>query len=147
MLPFVLLLDQSKLKSHLSPRKFSRQNLFDCVLRKIWRKSKSVTDHNKFKERSRLVAKLVTQVHRDYYKAAISNASSSPRKLWTFVNPLLFRSASLLLHSMSSTEPLSTCFLKFFTDKITKLYSSLQPDNISPYTDPIKVRLPSRLLP
>ena len=73
---------------------------------------------------------------RDYFKSLISNSASKPRKLWSSLNSLLNRTnASPSLPSSTSSQ-LPDNFLKFFSDKISKLNSSLIPDSISPHTDP-----------
>ena len=95
-----------------------------------------------------------------YNSALVIDSKSHPRKLWQTINSLLHRKPSTVLPSTSSNTSLPETFSSFFTDKVSKLHSSLtananlcsslhidppyQPtvlDNFSPVTDDEIVKL------
>ena len=105
-------------------------------LEKIYRRSKSSSDRDKFKSQSRLVAK-ITEAKKNYYKELISKSTSNPRKLWSCLNSLLHRSSSSSAVPLSSSpSSLASSFLQFFSDKIIKLQASIISDGTSPHCDP-----------
>ena len=104
-------------------------------LETIYRKTRTQTNHEKFKEQSRLVTKLITVARRDYYRTLISKQSSQPRKLWNILNTLLSRSSPPTLPT-SSGSSLASSFLTFFGEKIVKLHSALPVIGISPHVAP-----------
>ena len=106
-------------------------------LEKIYRRSKSPSDHDKFKTQSKLVAKMITESKKRYYRNLVTNSATNPRKLWSCLNTLLHRSASSpTLPISSSVTSLATSFMEFFSDKIVKLKASITPDLLSPHSDP-----------
>lgn len=108
-------------------------------LETIYRKTRTVQNHEKFKQQSHLVAKLITNARRDYYRSLISKQSAQPRKLWNTLNTLLSRSSRPTLPSPSSPlscSSLATSFLTFFNDKITKLQMTLPTASLSPHLIP-----------
>ena len=109
-------------------------------LEKIYRRTKSSSDLEKFKAQSRRVAKMVTEAKRKHFTNLISNSSSNPRKLWSSLNSLLSRSpVSRSLPYSSSSSSLASSFMQFFSDKILKLKSNIISDSISPHCDPISL--------
>ena len=69
-------------------------------LETIYRKTRTEQNHEKFKHQSRLVAKLITNARRDYYRSLISKQSTQPKKLWNTLNTLLSRSSHPTLPSL-----------------------------------------------
>src|SRR5207244_3590695 len=82
-----------------------------------------------FNQQAKRVAKLITVARRNYFSNLISNCSTQPKKLWTALNSVLSRNTPPCLPTCHSTAQLATSFMDFFTDKITKLCSSLNPIN------------------
>jgi hypothetical protein len=104
-------------------------------LETIYRKTRTQTNHDKYKQQSRLVTKLITTARRDYYRTLIAKQSSQPRKLWNTLNSLLHRSCPPTLPTTSDSS-LSSTFLTFFADKIAKLQSALPTNLLSPHVLP-----------
>ena len=105
-------------------------------LERIYRRSKSSVDQQNFKAQSRCVAKMITEARRNYYKNLIDSSACKPKKLWSSLNAILHRSARSILPTASSSGSLATKFMKFFSDKITKLNANLVSTNISPHSNP-----------
>ena len=79
-----------------------------------------------------------------YHASLIAANKLQPKRLWQTVNTILHRKPSNILPS-SPTSSLADKFASFFTDKITKLHSSLSStaDSTSPHIEPPSV--PSKL--
>src|SRR5215469_10066048 len=105
-------------------------------LETIYRRTRSASDLSNFKEQSKLLSKLITQTKRDFYRTQITASINNPRKLWTTLNSLLNRSALPKLPSLIPLSDLPSAFLKVFSDKITKLRSSITPSLSSPHIAP-----------
>lgn len=93
-------------------------------LETTFRRLKTEENKTKYKIQSRIVAKLVTNSRRTYYRTLIANNSKTPKKLWPVLNSLLTRTLPPTLPTYSSAQDLAKSFLDFFEDKITKLSSS-----------------------
>src|SRR5579864_5316378 len=78
----------------------------------------------KFKDQSRLVAKLVTSSRRSYFKSLVSSLAQQPKKLWSTLDSLLAHHTPPSLPNQTSASTLASSFLNFFHAKITKLSSS-----------------------
>jgi len=79
---------------------------------------------------------MITEARRNYYKNLIDSSACKPKKLWSSLNAILHRSARSILPTASSSGSLATKFMKFFSDKITKLNANLVSTNISPHSNP-----------
>ena len=74
-----------------------------------------------------------------YHTALVSDCKSQPRKLWKTINSLLHRKPPSTLPSTLANMSLPDSFSSFFTEKISKLHSSLGSSGTqrsSPHTDP-----------
>ncbi|MBV8073763.1 MAG: RNA-directed DNA polymerase, partial [Acidobacteriaceae bacterium] len=106
-------------------------------LETVYRRTKSDTDKVNFKKQSRLVSNLITNSKRKYFRNLISDSKHNSKKLWSGLNSMLNRSSRSTLPSFSSGKTMASSFLKFFSDKVTVLYSKLNPDSASPHTLPV----------
>jgi hypothetical protein len=105
-------------------------------LETIYRKTKTQINHDRFKEQSHHVAKLITNARREYYRTLIKTQTTQPRKLWNTLNGLLSRSPRQTLPTLSPVASLASSFSTFFGDKIAKLQSSLPVLQTSPHITP-----------
>ena len=105
-------------------------------LEAIYRKTKTEENLEKFKQQSRLVAKLITNAKREHYRTLVAKQSAQPRKLWNTLNLLLGCSKRSSLPATTSPSSLASAFLTFFGDKIAKLQSTSQPLTRSPHDAP-----------
>src|SRR5579864_7040282 len=71
----------------------------------------------KFKDQSRLVAKLVTSSRRTYFKSLVSSLVQQPKKLWSTLDSLLSSHTPPSLPTQTSASTLASSFLNFFQDK------------------------------
>src|SRR5208282_5112514 len=76
-----------------------------------------------------------------YHASLIAANKLQPKRLWQTVNTILHRKPSTILPSSPPTSSLADKFASFFTDKITKLHSSLSStaDSTSPHIEPPSV--------
>ena len=105
-------------------------------LESIYRKTRTQESHDRFKEQSHVVTKLITKAKREHFRTLIADQATQPRKLWKSLNSLLSRTSHRTLPASSSSSSLASNFLTFFSDKISKLQSSLPATNISPHITP-----------
>jgi len=105
-------------------------------LETIYRKSKSDSDKENFKQQSRFVSKLITHSKRKYFRDLISESKHDRKKLWSNLNSLLHHNSRPALPSFISSKSMASSFMKFFSDKIAVLNSKLNPDSISPHSPP-----------
>src|SRR5215469_2593430 len=96
-------------------------------LETIYRRTRSASDLSNFKEQSKLLSKLITQTKRTFYRTQIIANINNPRKLRTTLNSLLNRSTLPKLPSSIPLSELPLAYLNVFSDKITKLRSSITP--------------------
>src|SRR5664279_3754501 len=81
----------------------------------------------------------ITKSKKSYHANLVNASKSHPRKLWQTINTLLHRKSPPALPSTISEPALPNAFTSFFTDKITKLHSSLTSNTSvmsTPHTDP-----------
>ena len=105
-------------------------------LETLYRRSRLSEDLDAFKTQSKLVKKLVTSARRDYFKNLITKNRDKPRNLWTAMDRVLGRQLVHSLPTYDSLAEITTSFLVFFNDKITKLISKLPAPTIDPYSQP-----------
>ena len=107
-------------------------------LETLYRRSRTPENLANLKSQSKVVSKLITSARRDYFRNLVSNSSNQPRKLWSTLNTLLSRSTDKKLPYFVPMPDLPMAFLRFFTDKITRLRSTICTSNLSPHILPIK---------
>jgi len=81
----------------------------------------------------------VALVKKAYNSSLINDCKSQPRKLWQTINSLLHRRPPSALPTTTTNITLPDCFFSFFSDKISKLHSSLSlsaNQHSSPLIDP-----------
>ena len=94
-------------------------------LETIYRKSKSDSDKENFKQQSRFVSKLITHSKRKYFRDLISESKHDRKKLWSNLNSLLHRNSRPALPSFISSKSMASSFMKFFLIKSQFLILSL----------------------
>ena len=108
-------------------------------LEKMWLKSKDSDHLSRLRQISNFYHHSVVLAKKAYNAALVSDCKSQPRKLWQTINTLLHRKPPTALPSAESNTSLPDTFSSFFTDKISKLHSSLTSNAnhcSSPHTDP-----------
>jgi len=78
-------------------------------------------------------------LHSSFHTSLINDCKSQPRKLWQTINSLLHHKPPSALPTTTANITLTDCFSSFFTDKISKLHSSLGFNanlHSSSHTDP-----------
>jgi hypothetical protein len=85
---------------------------------------------------TRRVKKLVTSARRAYFKNLITKYKDKPRNLWSTIDKILGRQVVTSLPTFESLADITTSFLKFFNNKITKLISQLPAPTINPLSLP-----------
>ena len=68
-----------------------------------------------------------------YHSHLIAENISNPRQLWKTINNLLHRSAIPALPNLPSVTSIAQQFATFFSEKVTKLHTSIPPVNQSPH--------------
>src|SRR6476619_5409231 len=99
---------------HLKPFPAARDQINHLLLLKFFVKKLNVPNLNQF----------IAASKRSLYRSQINQHSNNPRNLWPIMNLLLSRTLPQSLPTFSSASNLTTSFLNFFTDKITKLSAS-----------------------
>jgi len=105
----------------------------------MWLKSKDSDHLSRLRQISNFYHHSVVLAKKAYNAALVSDCKSQPRKLWQTINTLLHRKPPTALPSAESNTSLPDTFSSFFTDKISKLHSSLTSNAnhcSSPHTDP-----------
>ena len=90
-------------------------------LESIYRRTKLPSDLTIFKNQSKALSKLISTSRRSYYRSLISRHKNQPRQLWSTLNSLLSRKSAPSLPTTTCYKQLSSTFLQFFDDKISKL--------------------------
>lgn len=122
--PFITpaILEQKKIRSRLES---------------VYRRTRSPLDLLNFKTQARYLAKLITTSRRTFYRTLITQNQYNPRHLWSTLNALLSRKIPQSLPSGFSLPELSSNFLKFFENKISRLTANLPAvTGISPHISP-----------
>ena len=138
-------------KPYITPA-IKAQKTIRSRLESIYRRTHSLTDLLSFKKQSLYLSKLITASRRDYYHSLISSHHGNPRHLWSILNSLLSRKLPKSLPSGLTPPQLTSSFLKFFNDKITKLTANLAttltlPPHIVPPNTPPQPRFVSTYEP
>ena len=117
-------------KPYITPA-IKAQKTIRSRLESIYRRTHSLTDLLSFKKQSLHLSRLITASRRDYYHSLISSHHGNPRHLWSILNSLLSRKLPKSLPSGLTPPQLTSSFLTFFNDKITKLTANL-PTTLTP---------------
>ena len=104
-----------KTKPFLTPAILAAKSV-RSKLETIFRRTRLPSDLNRFKNQSRLLAKLITASRRSFYRSLITRNKDQPRHLWATLNSLLSHKCSPSLPT-GSFPLLISSFLKFFDKK------------------------------
>jgi len=105
----------------------------------VWLKSKDSYHLMRLRQISNFYHHSVVLAKKACNTSLINVCKSQPRKLWQTINSLLHRRPSSVLPTTTANITLPDCFSSFFTDKISKLHSSLglnANQHSYPHTDP-----------
>ena len=94
-------------------------------LETIYRRRKTTENLLNYKAQAQLVAKLITQGKRTYFKKLVTDCETQPKKLWSTLQTLLSRSTPPILPNFISSSNLAKRFITFFDQKIVKLCASI----------------------
>ena len=108
-------------------------------LEKAWTKSKDSRYLIRLRQITNFYHHSIVLAKKAYNSALVSDSKSHPRKLWQTINNLLHRKPPTVFPSTVSSTSLPDTFSSFFTEKISKLHSSLAANanlSSSPHIDP-----------
>lgn len=105
-------------------------------LETMYRRNRTPENQTNFKNQAKIVSQLITTARRDYFRKLVSDSAKQPRKLWSTLNSLLSRSKDQKLPFSIPSSDLPSAFLKFFTDKIIRLRTSIQATTSSTHISP-----------
>jgi hypothetical protein len=94
-------------------------------LETIYRRRKTTENLLNYKAQAQLVAKLITQGKRTYFKKLVTDCETQPKKLWSTLQTLLSRSTPPILPNSISSSNLAKRFITFFDQKVVKLCASI----------------------
>jgi hypothetical protein len=124
--------------SHLARLKHNKRKM-----ERKWRSSHSEADLHNLKTITRKYHHSILHSKQSYHYNLIQSNMSNPRRLWSTINSLLHRKSTPVSPTSTPDFNLSQSFATFFSEKITKLHSSLasimsqsnpQSDSSSPST-------------
>src|SRR5664279_1516338 len=122
------------------PFSFKSQSLATRrLLKKTWLKSKDSYHLMRLRQITNYYHHSVVLAKKAYNTAFVSDCKSQPRKLWQTTNSLLHRKPTSTLPTTLANMSLPDSFSSFFTEKISKLHSSLGSSGTqrsSSHTDP-----------
>jgi exonuclease III len=105
-------------------------------LERKWKSCKSSANLNLLHTATNFYHKSITAAKRLYHSNLISANQSDPRKLWQIINSILHRNKPRLAPSNPAADTSTTAqsFASFFSDKISRLQSSIPPSATTPHT-------------
>ena len=124
-----------------------QQKKIRSKLETAYRKNKTPENKSSFKKQSKMVAKLVIEAKRNYFRKIIDENKFQPRKLWSSLNCLLSRKAQSILPNSLSDSDLATAFNEFFDDKISKLCSNIPISQSNAFDYQSSSNSPSNMCP
>jgi len=112
----------------------------------LWKQSHSELYHSLLKSATNRYHYLINQAKKRFHANLIISNTSNPRNLWKTINSMLHRKPEEHLPTSSPQSSIPKLFLSFFSDKITKLRSSIpsHDSNTSPHF-PTPICKPSQL--
>ena len=105
---------------------------------KVFKKSKSVSDHEKFVTLRKQTTDLAYRKKRDHYANKLKQGNS--KTMYSVVNKLLDKKQDVVLPTASSDKELADGFANYFSEKITKLRAKF---NVTKSSIKSKNHLPS----
>ena len=111
-------------------------------LETIYRRRKTTENLLNYKAQAQLVAKLITQGKRTYFKKLVTDCETQPKKLWSTLQTLLSRSTPPILPNFISSSNLAKRFITFFDQKIVKLCASISKVQLVTSTHQTKTSSP-----
>jgi len=94
-------------------------------IEKAWKRSQDSYHTMRLNLITNLYHHSIIKAKKLYNTSLISAAKSQPRRLWQTIDTILHRKPPKVLPSVTPTISLADKFASFFTEKITKLHSSL----------------------
>ena len=107
-----------------------------------WRRCRSPENYNRYKNQAILVAKLLRQEKRKFFRNLVSVNNKCPKKLWDVLNQVTDRQEKKVLPRAISDVSLASQFSNFFIEKIrnlgTKFANDIDPPRttLSPHSRP-----------
>ena len=106
-------------------------------MEKAWKRSNDSYHATRLRLITNLYHHSIIKAKKVYHASLIAANKLQPKRLWQTVNTILHRKPSNILPSSPPTFSLADKFASFFTEKITKLHSSLSStaDLTSPHIE------------
>ena len=99
-----------------------------------WKSLPSLSNLAAFRKANNTYHNAIVAAKKLYHSHLIADNISNPRQLWKTINNLLHRSAITSLPNLSSVTSIAQQFANFFSEKVTKLRTSIQAVNQSPHS-------------
>ena len=108
-------------------REICRRRTFE----RLWRRTGLSVHRQMYKDQRTHVTSLIASAKQSYYNGKIVEGSSNNKTLFRIVDKLLHKEKRLtLLTSLGTSDTLAAKFLHFFHDKIIKIRSSTDVNNL-----------------
>ena len=113
-------------------------------LERVWRHDGSSLNRSRYRAAVNKYNRLLELSKTRYYTNIVTENQGNPKALWNSFKKILHKTATVILPDSTTHSDLSNIFGNYFSDKITKLRSSLSSSStVSPQPNPIQQTLSS----
>ena len=98
-----------------------------------WKSLPNLANITAFRKANNAYQNAIITAKKQYHSHLIAENITNPRQLWKTINNLLHRSAIPSLPNLPSITSIAQQFATFFSEKVTKLNTSIPPVNQSPH--------------